>query len=102
MRAIKGTYTTTLDGERWTTKFEEKGTFTVTRGGNLAVEGTYKVMHNEVEMTDESGPIACTGDYRTGRYKWKLEGKQLTFIESEDECEGRMEALTTNPWDMQD
>jgi uncharacterized lipoprotein YehR (DUF1307 family) len=93
-----GTYSVTADGVKYSIKYHDGNKVTVTRGGEVAVEGTYKVTGDEIEVTDESGPLACGGEEKTGRYKWKLEGKVLTLTKVQDGCTGRANALTAQSW----
>ena len=92
----KGTIATELGGMEWTIRFEDRGKFTVSSGGEVVAEGTYTAKKNEIEMTDEKGPRARPG--KTGKYTWKLEAKMLTFTKVEDEVQGRVGALASGPW----
>ena len=94
----KGTYSATAGGTKWSIRYDDNGKVTVTRDGTALVEGTYKVTGDLLEVTDESGPMACGGEQKTGKYKWKLEGRNLTFKKVEDECEGRANAMTGQAW----
>ena len=94
----KGTYSVTTGGAKWSIRYDGNSKVTVTRDGAPVVEGTYKVTEDLLEVTDERGPMACGGEQKTGKYKWKLEGKTLTFTKVEDECEGRANALTGQAW----
>ena len=62
------------------------------------VEGTYKVTKDEIEFTDEKGPLAekAAGP---GTYKWKLDGDKVTFTKVKDKSEGRSGALTAGAWE---
>ena len=93
-----GTYSVTVGGVKYSINYSEGNKVSVTRGGEVAVEGTYKVTGDEIEVTDEKGPIACGGQEKTGRYKWKLEDKVLTLTEVQDGCTGRASALTAQQW----
>ena len=86
------------DGAIWEVKVDGKDKFTVTRDGTEAVEGTYKVTKDEIEFTDEKGPVAekAAGP---GTYKWKLDGDKLTFTKVKDKSEGRSGALTAGAWE---
>ena len=94
----KGTYSATAGGTKWSIRYADNSKVTVTKDGAALVEGTYKVTGDLLEVTDESGPMACGGEQKTGKYKWKLEGKNLTFTKVEDECEGRANAMTAQAW----
>src|SRR5438270_142841 len=85
-------------GTAWAVTFDGKGKVTVTRTGREVIEGTYKVNKDEIELTDEKGPFAGTGDAKTGTYKWKLEGGKLTCTKVKDESEGRSRVLTAGAW----
>jgi hypothetical protein len=93
-----GTYSFTSGGVKYSIKFQEGNKHTVTRGGEVVVEGNYKVTGDELEVTDEKGQLACRGDQKTGRYKWKIEEKKLTLRKVEDGCEGRSNALGGQAW----
>src|SRR4029434_352523 len=93
----KGTYSATAGGVKWSIKYDESGKVTVSRDGEIVVEGTYKVSGDELQVKDEKGPMAC-GAEQTGKYKWKLEGKKLTLTKVEDECGGRASGLTAQAW----
>src|SRR5689334_22305250 len=85
-------------GEKVTLKFEEKDKFTLKgEAGNVMVAGTYKVGKNQIEFTDETGPMAAK-DAKPGNYEWKLESDKLTFSKIEDESDGRSKGLTRTPW----
>lgn len=96
----EGTYAVTAGDTRWAVKYESDKV-TLTRNGEAVVVGIYKVTGNELEVTDEGGVMACGGGQKTGRYKWKMEGKRLIFEKLEDGCAGRASALTSLPWERQ-
>ena len=96
----KATYSMMVDGAQWELKFAEVGKFTYSINQQILVEGTYRVTKDEIQFSEENGPIACRGDVETGRYQWKLEGKTLTFTEIQDECVGR-ESIALYEWAMQ-
>ena len=94
----KGTFTASPQKD-WSIKFEDKGKFTVIRGGQAVVEGTYKATGTELTLTDEKGPFAAKQEAnKTGKYRWKLEGSKLTFTLVEDKSTGRELLLTMNQW----
>ncbi|HMG35666.1 MAG TPA: hypothetical protein VKM94_17145 [Blastocatellia bacterium] len=95
-----GVYSATSGDVKWSIKYEEGGKVTVSRNGELLVEGTYKVKGDELELTDKSGAMSCGAD-KAGKYKWKLEGKKLSFTMLTDECEGRATALTSQAWTLE-
>ena len=102
-----GVYTITFAaaeaGERfageWEMRFTEAGAVSVVKDGETFVEGRYVSTGRHVVMTDETGPIACTGPRtRTGIYGWTLQENELTMSAVEDECEGRRVMLTRGKW----
>ncbi len=66
--------------------------------GNIGAEGNYSIEGDQIALTDEKGPIACSGETKTGTYKWSLEGDKLSFTLVDDKCKGRKGALTAGPW----
>src|SRR4030095_7667077 len=84
-----GTYSAKSSTDKWSINFRGHNKLTRSRNGEMVVEGTYKVTKDELEVTDEKGPMACEGEQKTGKYKWKLEEKKLTLTKVEDLCEGR-------------
>jgi len=85
-------------GEKLKLKFEDKEKFSLkTADGKVLVMGTYKVIKNQIEFTDETGPLAAKGA-KPGKYEWKLESDKLSFSKIEDESEGRSKGLTRSPW----
>lgn len=92
---------TRLRGDKVTLKFDDKGKFTVTDSdGKPLVQGVYKVVKDEIEFTDEKGPVASK-DSKPGKYKWKLEHDTLTFTKVEDESEGHSKGLTHTTWTLE-
>jgi hypothetical protein len=97
----KGTYTASNQKD-WSIQFGDKGKFTVMSAGKTVVEGSYEVADDQITLTDEKGPFAAKDDdSKTGKYKWKLEGKSLTFSKVADKSTGRELLLTMNTWEPQ-
>jgi hypothetical protein len=97
-----GTFTlTTKDGAAWAVAFTDKGKFTVSRNGAVAAEGSYRVTGDQIEVTDEKGPKAATVN-KSGTYKWKLDGKKLTFTRVKDEAGGRAAVITAGAWEKKE
>jgi hypothetical protein len=95
----KGTFTLTgPDGLPWGLTFDGKGRFLVTRGGNEAVQGAYKVTGDEVDFRDEKGPLADEAA-GTGAYRWTLDGGKITFTKIKDANGGRSQTLTAGAWE---
>jgi hypothetical protein len=97
----KGTISAEREGARWSIRFDDGGEFTVSRDDEVMVEGKYKATRDEIELTDEKGPIAEPGA-KAGKYRWKRDGKKMTFTKVEDESQGRAGALTTLSWTLKD
>lgn len=99
----KGTFAIkTSDGAEWAVTFDDKGKFTAKHDGELGVKGSYKITKDEIEFTDEDGPFATKGDDKTYTYKWKLDGKKLTFTKVKDENEGRVGVITGGSWEKKE
>lgn len=100
---LQGTFTTkTLgDGANWAMTLDGAGRFRMTRNGQLGVEGSYRVMGDTIEFTDESGPFREQGSARSGTYRWRLTGTKLIFDRLSDEARGRSTILLSNAWDKQ-
>ena len=98
----QGSYSgTRLRGDKVALRFDHKGKFILTdKDGKVLVEGTYKTMKDQIELTDEKGPMASK-DAKPGKYKWKLEDKALNFTKVEDESEGRSKGLTGTTWTLE-
>jgi hypothetical protein len=85
-----------------TIKFGDSGQVQVTKGGTLEVDGSYAFKGDQLEVTDESGPWACTKpEEKTGTYHWKYAGGMLTFIPVADQCKDRAASLTSQSWKKQ-
>ena len=97
-----GSYSgTRLRGDKVTLTFDHKGKFILTdKDGKTLVEGTYKVMKDQIEFTDEKGPMASKGA-KPGKYKWKLKDKALNLTKVDDESEGRSRGITGTTWTLE-
>ena len=95
-----GAYSITKDGVTWSMVFGAGGDVTVTTADNEPdVYATYTVTGDQIMFRDERGPGACLGDgLEVGTYTWNLDGTQLTFTKVADNCDGRAQALTGQPW----
>jgi hypothetical protein len=99
----KGTFTVkTSDSYVWDLNLDDKGKFHVKRNGTDAVSGAYKLNKDEIEFTDESGPLAEQGAAKTGTYKWKYADKKLEFTIIKDDADGRSMTLTSGPWEKKE
>ncbi len=82
-----------------TLTFDDKGRFRVNDGKAMQVAGRYTVKGDQLALTDEKGPWACTkpGE-QTGTYTWKYDNSVLTFVKIADRCADRVASLTTAAW----
>ena len=88
-------------GDKIALKFDDKGKFVLAdNDGKPLVEGTYKVTKDQIEFTDEAGPMASKGA-KPGKYNWKLEARKLSFTKVEDESEGRSKGITGTTWTLE-
>lgn len=78
--------------------FDGKGKLVVTMEDQEVVSCDYKVTKDQIEFSNETGPKADS-DSKPGTYKWKLDGKKLTFTKVKDESKGRSQALTFGTWE---
>ena len=82
--------------------FDGAGLVQVKKGGTLEVEGSYAFNDDQLEVTDKSGPWACTkATEKSGTYHWKYDGGTLTFTPIADQCKDRAGSLTSQPWKKQ-
>jgi hypothetical protein len=92
-----GTYV----GGSFTLTFNSDGGHSVSVNEKVAVKGNYTVSGDQIAFTDKEGEFACTGT-EAGKYKWKYDGKALTFSKLEDDCDGRINGLTGQPWEKKE
>lgn len=79
--------------------FDAKGKFSVSAGGTTEVSGTYVVQQGRVELTDVTGPWACTkAGQKKGTYIWSWNGTALTFLKVTDSCDERSQTLVPLTW----
>jgi hypothetical protein len=102
MEFKSGSYSgTRLRGDAVIFRFDDKGKFSLTdKNGRALVEGTYKMMKDQIEFTDENGPMASK-NAKPGKYKWTLEDTALNFTKIEDESEGRSKGITGSTWTLE-
>lgn len=89
--------TGTYSAGEFSVTFNADGTHAVSAGGNIVVKGVYTIKDDQILLTDKEGEYACGGDV-TGSYKWKFDGKSLTFSVVSDDCDGRKGGLTSQPF----
>jgi hypothetical protein len=98
----KGTFTSKVDDAVWTVVIDGKGKYTVSLDGKEGITGSYKVTKDVVEFTDEGGQFAGKDKDATYSYKFKVDGKKVTFTKVKDENEGRSKVITANAWEMKE
>ncbi|MGH8311922.1 MAG: hypothetical protein ACRESI_06240 [Gammaproteobacteria bacterium] len=78
------------------------GQLLVNRGGVMKDKADYTVKGDQLQLTDKSGPWACTkAGEQTGTYHWKYDSGILAFSKIADKCEGRAAWLTKYSWKKQ-
>jgi len=98
----KGTFAATVGVDHWVIEFDAKDKFAITFNDNKCVEGTFKVVKDKLELTDETGPGAEKGDRKSGSYRWRFADRKLTFAKIKDESDPRAAILTSGPWEMKE
>lgn len=88
----------TYIGGSFTLTFNSDGSHSVSGNDKVLVKGTYTVTKDQIVLTDKEGEYACKGT-EPGRYNWKYDGKALSFSKLEDDCGGRINGLTGQPWE---
>jgi hypothetical protein len=82
-----------------TITFGDKGQVQVNKGGVLEVEGAYTINGDQIQVTDKSGPWACTkAGQETGAYHWKYDKGVLAFTKVADACKARSAGLAKYEW----
>ena len=84
---LNGTWSVTL----------KPSSFTIRKGGALAVVGTLVVSKGRLQFTDTGGPFRCLGATAKGAYGYVLKGKTLTLKPVSEPCIGRKLVLTAHP-----
>jgi len=85
---VAGEFTLTFNSDR---------SYTVSTADKIVVKGTCEVTNDQIVFKDSEGDFACGAD-KPGKYKWKYDGKAITFTKIEDECDGRSTALPAQPF----
>jgi outer membrane protein assembly factor BamB len=78
-----------------TATFAADGTFTMGGPGWGNLSGSWKATNGEAEFALAKPPNGCAD---SGRYRYRLEGKQLTFELIADACMPRRMMLTDSKW----
>jgi hypothetical protein len=101
-----GTYRVEMPGESttgspaapWALRLADDGRYAVTRGGQLAVEGRFRLAADTIVFSGEVGPQAClNGATSPGTYRWRREARTLTLTPVADECPGRRATIAGRP-----
>jgi hypothetical protein len=101
-----GTYRIEMPGESaagapaapWALRLADGGRYAVTRDGQLAVEGRYRLAADTIVFNGEVGPQACPDEATSpGTYRWRREGRTLTLTPVADDCNGRRAAFAGRP-----
>jgi len=79
----------------FTARFDPAGTFTIEGDRWPKVSGTWKSTTSEVELLISNGPGGCDGP---GKYRYKTDGKNLSFDVVSDECKVRQMILDRSTW----
>jgi hypothetical protein len=83
-----------------TLSFDGKENFRLTGGkdNTVLVEGVYSVSSDNISLTDQRGPYACTGEQAKGNYRWAVSKGSLKLSKLQDACDARSSDLTAQPW----
>ncbi len=80
---------------QWVMKVTPKGEVTLEKDGKIVVDSLVNVKDDQMTFDDVTGELAVEGK---GTYKFKIEGKTMTFTVVEDASEGRKQVLSSGPW----
>jgi outer membrane protein assembly factor BamB len=76
-------------------RFDPDGAFKLEGAGWPALSGNWKRAGDELELTTSKAPNGCEGP---GRYRVRLEGKNITFNLVTDDCRPRRMILDNSSW----
>ncbi len=76
-------------------RFNPDGTFSIRGQDWPELDGTWTVTGGEVEFVMARGPNGCLGP---GRYRYRLDGKLVSFVLVSDECWPRRTILDGSTW----
>jgi hypothetical protein len=86
----------------YTLSFDGQGQFHVDQGQNSQVKGSYTVKGDQLQLTDISGPWACSKSAgQTGTYRFRIEGGALMLNVVSDKCADRINSLVNLKWQQQ-
>ena len=93
-----GEFTSQLEGQEITLRFDEDGNFMILRNGREYAEGNYSVEGNQLTWLTDSSCAAPNGE--TATYSWTLENQILTFsLVEKDSCMSRLYMLEKLPYE---
>jgi hypothetical protein len=75
--------------------FTKEGELIVFSDDFVKARAVYSVDGNIIAFKDKDAKSQCVGE---GKYKWKFDGKALTFTKISDACTGRTRHLTSRAW----
>jgi hypothetical protein len=80
----------------WEVQFHEGNHFVAMQNGRQVVQGPYQISGNRIMFSSgETGPFACNTN---ATYTWQTNNGQTTFTRVNDDCAGRVLALTSRPF----
>lgn len=93
-----GHYTTLVNGERWALDLNDRGVMRLKRKGETVFDGAFTSSKTEIEVVDLKDPRAGLEHLNTGKYRWTMDGRNLSFNKIDDDCKDRATAMTGNTW----
>lgn len=90
-----GAWQREFGGSQWVLSINQKGEVTLLKDGAVAVDSLITVKGDQMTFDDVTGPLAVE---EKGAYKFKVEGKTMTFTPVEDPSEKRKQVLSSGPW----
>ena len=76
-------YSAKLGRDNWSISFDNKGKDTIKFKDGVVIEGTYRANKVEIDFKSETGQRADPAN-KIGKYKWKLDGKGISFTRVQD------------------
>jgi hypothetical protein len=93
-----GEFTSQLEGQEITLRFDGDGNFVLLRNGREYAGGTYSVEGNQLTWLTDSSCAAPNGE--TATYSWILENQTLTFsLVEKDSCMSRLYMFEKLPYE---
>ena len=79
----------------WEIVWSIDGEYLIGFDGDPFIVGEFSVDGTKVTLADRDGSGRCAD---SGTYEWSFEDPELSFTLGSDDCESRVEVLTTKPW----